>query len=128
MAKKIGEGYLPQARYVGPDDELRFGQAEYQGGRVYPVSPEAAARLRAHCEAEREARAARRKLSGRRIVLSQEQLEDAAARHEAGESLAVIAAELGVSLMTLVLRLQEFGHDTSRRPGKGRRGRREVKR
>jgi hypothetical protein len=84
--------------------------------------------LRAHCAAEREERTARRRLSGRRIQLTQEQLEDAAARHEAGESLAVIAAELGVSLMTLVLRLQEFGHDTSRRPRKGRRGRREVKR
>lgn len=38
--------YLPEARYVGPDEEVRFGKSEYAGGRIYPVDPAAHARLR----------------------------------------------------------------------------------
>lgn len=127
MTRKQGsDGYLPTARYVGPNDELRFGEAEYQGGRIYPVSPEAHAKLRAFCLAQREAAAARRKAARRRVELSSEQLEEVIRRHEGGESLTNLAAEFGVSAITLILRLRELGHDTSRRPGKGRRKRQRL--
>jgi len=38
--------FLPSARYVGPDSEIRTGEPEYKGGRIYPVDPEAHASLR----------------------------------------------------------------------------------
>lgn len=56
MKDKDSESYLPTARYVGPQDEIRTGAPAYQGGRIYPVDPEAAAKLRAFWEQENKKR------------------------------------------------------------------------
>lgn len=141
MTKK--QSFLPTARYVGPNDELRTGEAEYQGGRIHPINPEAHAKLREFWQAktgpqqareplpdstprlEQKSSAARTDRVSRRINLPMEQLEEAKRRHEAGEPLALMAAELGVSTITLILRLRETGYDTSRRQNSGRRRRSE---
>lgn len=38
--------FMPSGRYVGPDNEIRTGAPEYQGGRIYPVNEAAHAKLR----------------------------------------------------------------------------------
>jgi hypothetical protein len=117
---------------------VRTGEAEYQGGRIYPIDPEAHAKLRAFWEAKDDPRPARESApepktvgrasaardgrSNRRIVLPPETLDKAMRRHEAGEPLSALAAEIGVSTITLILRLRETGYDTGRRVNPGRRG------
>ena len=134
--------FLPTARYVGPTDEVRTGEAEYQGGRIYPIDKDAHASLREYWEARTGPRPARETLpepqtpaqpkpardgrASRRIVLPPEVLEEAMRRYEAGEPLSVLAAEIGVATITLILRLRETGYDTGRRVNGGRRGKATV--
>jgi len=108
---------------------IRTSRPTYEGGRIYPVNPEAHAKLRAFWLAQSQpaqrARApqideAPARQPGRRITLTLEQIEEVLRRLHDDEQLSAIAADFGMSTMTLSLRLREAGYTTKRRRGRRR--------
>lgn len=103
---------------------IRTSQPEYQGGRIYPPNPEAHAKLRAfwldqpRATRVERARHAGQAAAGRRIQLTQEQIADVLQRLKDNESLTTIAADFGMSAMTLSLRVREAGYTTKRQGGR----------
>lgn len=129
---------MPTAVYLGPrpQTEPRFPTDASGVGAIHPCDPDAVARLHALLGTH-ERRAARAQLSGlaaadcgdllanldrsmakanrrRAKALTDDQLRDAAQRHQAGENWRAIAGEYGMSASTLMKKVAAAGHSTSR--------------
>lgn len=115
---------LPQGHYHGRWRKYVPARRSTRAAGCIPIDEAAHARLRAFWQAEQAKQAERaersmewsaaRRSGRQRIHLTIEQLREAAARHEAGESWQAIAARYQVGMLTLIQRMREAGYRTGR--------------